>query len=69
MNKRISTLLIIFATCSAPKRQLNVPVLTGLDGKQYFERAQRSTQAKLDSNLNVAKKNFEAILRKKIISG
>ncbi|MBX2962087.1 MAG: hypothetical protein KF687_06210 [Cyclobacteriaceae bacterium] len=62
MNKRISTLLIIFAACSAPEKTVEpVPVLTGLDGKQYFEpERSAAAQAKLDSNLNVAKKNFEA---------
>lgn len=62
MFKRISRLLLILSACStAEQKSEPVPVLTGLDGKQYFEPERSETaQAKLDSNLNVAKKNFEA---------
>ncbi|HRJ31124.1 MAG TPA: tetratricopeptide repeat protein [Cyclobacteriaceae bacterium] len=62
MFKRISILLLILSACSTPDQKSEpVPVLTGLDGKQYFEPERSETaQAKLDSNLNVAKKNFEA---------
>lgn len=62
MFKRISILLLILSACSTPEQKSEpVPVLTGLDSKQYFEPERSETaQAKLDSNLNVAKKNFEA---------
>lgn len=55
-------LLLTFAACSTPEKKTEPsPVLTGLDGKQYFEPERSSAaQARLDSNLNVARKNFEA---------
>lgn len=62
MFKRISTLLLILSACSTPEQKSEpVPVLTGLDGKQYFEpERSEAAQARLDSNLIVARKNFEA---------
>ncbi len=54
-------LLLAFIACSTPEnKSVPVPVLTGLDGRQYFEpELSAKAQAKLDSNLNVARKNFE----------
>lgn len=62
MFKRISILLLILSACSTPDQKSEpVPVLTGLDGTPYFEPERSATaQARLDSNLNVARKNFEA---------
>lgn len=63
MFKKIPLLLIVLSACSPSEKESKepLPIVTGLDGKQYFE-PQRSaaSQAKLDSNLNVAQKNFEA---------
>jgi len=62
MPRTILFLLIIVTACSTSEKEssLPIPVLTGLDGKQYFK-PERSAeaQAKLDSNLMVARKNFE----------
>ncbi|MBX2956586.1 MAG: tetratricopeptide repeat protein [Cyclobacteriaceae bacterium] len=63
MIRKASILLLLsFVACSTPEKKTEPqPVLTGLDGKQYFEPGRSETaQAKLDSNLNVARKNFEA---------
>ena len=62
MYKNLFFLLLILSACSTPEQKSEpAPVLTGLDGKQYFEPGRSETaQAKLDSNLNVARKNFEA---------
>lgn len=63
MLKKFPVFLLLAFACSPAEKESKdpIPVLTGLDGKQYFE-PQRSaaSQAKLDSNLNVARKNFEA---------
>ena len=55
-------LLLAFGACSAPEKKTEPqPVLTGLDGKPYFEpERSAAAQARLDSNLNLARKNFEA---------
>lgn len=63
MIRQLTTLLLLaFAACSAPEKKTEPqPVLTGLDGKQYFEpERSAAAQARLDSNLNLARKNFEA---------
>jgi tetratricopeptide (TPR) repeat protein len=62
MQKNLYILISIFAACSSPeKRSEPAPVLTGLDGTEYFEPARSdAAQARLDSNLNVALKNFES---------
>jgi tetratricopeptide (TPR) repeat protein len=55
-------LFIVACTTTENKQEAApVPVLTGLDGKPYFE-PERSpdVQAMLDSNLIVARQNFEA---------
>jgi tetratricopeptide (TPR) repeat protein len=55
-------LLIVLAGCtSVEKKSTPTPVLTGLDGKQYFEPVRSpAAQFKLDSLLAIAKNNFEA---------
>jgi len=62
MLRNIFILLAFLVACSAPEKKAEVvPVLTGLDGKEYFEPARSpAAQARLDSNLTVARKNFEA---------
>lgn len=62
MYRNASILLLILSACSTPEKKSEPsPVLTGLDGKQYFEPERSATaQARLDSNLHVAQKNFEA---------
>jgi len=62
MNRKLFTLLLVIAACSSPEKKTEPqPVLTDLDGKHYFEpERSAAAQAKLDSNLNVARKNFEA---------
>lgn len=62
MYRNASLLLLILSACSVSEKKTETqPVLTGLDGKQYFE-PERSpaAQSRLDSNLHVAHKNFEA---------
>jgi len=61
--KKIFILSLIAFACTTSEKESNqpTPVLTGLDGKQYFEPERSATaQSRLDSNLNVAKKNFKA---------
>jgi hypothetical protein len=58
----LALLLTAVVSCtSVEKKSGSTPVLTGLDGKQYVE-PERSpaSQARLDSLLAIAKKNFEA---------
>lgn len=56
--------VLALAACESPKKEVvstSVPVATSLSGKAFFEPARTpQTQALLDSNLQVAKKNFEA---------
>ncbi|MBX2947484.1 MAG: tetratricopeptide repeat protein [Cyclobacteriaceae bacterium] len=61
MIRKVFILTVFLAACSTPEKKSEPsPVLTGLDGKQYFEPERSATaQARLDSNLNVARKNFE----------
>lgn len=63
MIKNLSILFVILvAACTTAEKKSEgiVPVLTGLDGKQYFEPERNAAaQSKLDSNLIVARKNFE----------
>ena len=55
-----SLLLLALIGCSAPEKKIE-PVLTGLDGTNYFEPARSAaSQSKLDSALSVARKNFES---------
>jgi tetratricopeptide (TPR) repeat protein len=60
--RKLSILLLLVAGCSSPEKKAELsPVLTGLDGKHYFAPERSAVaQARLDSNLNVARKNFEA---------
>ncbi len=63
MPKNFLLILILAVACSPSEKQQEepIPVLTSLDGKQYFEpERSAAAQARLDSNLNVARKNFEA---------
>lgn len=62
MIRKVFILLVVLSSCSAPEKKTELsPVLTGLDGKRYFEpERSAAAQARLDSNLNVARKNFEA---------
>ncbi len=57
-------LAVVVATACTPTEKESkepTPVLTGLDGKEYFKpERSAAAQARLDSNLNVARKNFEA---------
>jgi tetratricopeptide (TPR) repeat protein len=62
MVSKPSILLLLLVSCSpAQKQDQNAPVLTGLDGRPHHQ-PDRSAQAqhRLDSNLQVALKNFEA---------
>jgi tetratricopeptide (TPR) repeat protein len=55
----ISFLFLGLIGCSSPEKKVE-PVLTGLDGTTYFEPARSAaSQAKLDSALSVARKDFE----------
>lgn len=55
------SLLVISCSTSTSENRETMPVLTGLDGRQYFEPERSpSAQARLDSNLNLARQNFEA---------
>jgi len=61
--KKIFILSLIAFSCTTSEKERNqpTPVLIGLDGKQYFEPERSATaQSRLDSNLNIAKKNFKA---------
>jgi tetratricopeptide (TPR) repeat protein len=62
MKKYICIFLaLISCSTSNTEKKGRTPVLTGLDGKEYFEpERSAAVQARLDSNLNVARKNFEA---------
>jgi tetratricopeptide (TPR) repeat protein len=63
MPKYFPLILMLTVACAPSEKQQEepIPVLTGLDGKQYFEpERSAASQAKLDSNLNIARKNFEA---------
>lgn len=62
MHKKLPILFLVVAACTTAEkeREVPVPVLTGLDGREYFEpERSAAAQAKLDSNLNVALKDFE----------
>ncbi|MBX2965677.1 MAG: tetratricopeptide repeat protein [Cyclobacteriaceae bacterium] len=61
MYRKISLLLLILLACSTPEKKSEpVPVLTGLDGREFFTPDfSEATKARLDSNLNIARKNFE----------
>jgi tetratricopeptide (TPR) repeat protein len=62
MFRNLFLLPALLVACSpAEKKSDVVPVLTGLNGTKYYE-PERSpaAQALLDSNLTVARKNFEA---------
>ena len=55
-------LLLLAVACATEKRddQKSVPVLIGLDGRQFpSPELKEKTRFKLDSNLSVARKNFE----------
>jgi tetratricopeptide (TPR) repeat protein len=64
-NSRLNTTTLLFlliaSGCSERKKENDSQfVLTGLDGKQYIQPERTpEAQAKLDSNLQVAKRNFE----------
>jgi tetratricopeptide (TPR) repeat protein len=65
MNNRLlsfySLLILFLAACSSSekKAESSMPVLTGLDGKVYFEPVwSESAKVKLDSNLAVAREKF-----------
>jgi len=63
MNKILPLIFFIAAACTTSVKESDtpVPVLTGLDGKVYFEPTRSAeSQARLDSNYQVAKTNFEA---------
>lgn len=62
MVKKIYISTLLFIACStAEKKTEPQPVLTGLDGKLYFEpERSAAAQVRLDSNLTAARKNFEA---------
>lgn len=56
--KRLLVFVLLLGGCGPEKER---PVVVSLLGKEYFEpKREPAAQAKLDSNLVVAKKNFEA---------
>lgn len=61
MRYYIYLILIFFVACSSEKTSEKEVVLTGLDGREFLTPDFKpETLARLDSNLNVASKNFKS---------